>query len=494
MLDASGTSQRRPAAALREVELAIAKEILHAANASANAQIKDLTEAARSADLFGRRSGLSREQRATINKLRRRQLAIDRAHEALARGTVPFFSFEVHAPDVIARGGFSAVFGNPPWVRAERLEPGRRRALSERFSTWRVAPSQRLRPRLSGYAHQPDLSVAFLERALELAAPGGAIGLLLPSKFLSGNYGEAARRTLVAETRIECVHCLPPREAARFGATTYPVAVVVKRDPPPAQHRVSVGFGQKPTVSQKDLNRPGPWVMVPDRTRRALDEFLSAGSPLSRWAPPALGVKTGADAIFVGTVVAQNSATSVVRFGSGEVRVESQLLRPALRGRDVRSFSVTPAKCLVWTHDDDGRVRQSLPRLVAAYLRGHAGNLRRRSDHRSGPLWSLFRTGAATARSRVVRPDIAKSPRAVALDETNVPRAIPLNTCYVAAVPDRETALVMAAVLNSTWSYAVAVVMADEARGGYRRLNARVAGSIPLPGPGRAQRDPRSWA
>ena len=83
--------------------------------------------------------------------------------------------------------------------RTARLSPfavGRR-------STWHVAPSQRPRPRLSGYAHQPDLSVAFLERALELAAPGGAIGLLLPSKFLSANYGEAARGKLEVSLEMD---------------------------------------------------------------------------------------------------------------------------------------------------------------------------------------------------------------------------------------------------------------------------------------------------
>ncbi|MCI0345583.1 MAG: hypothetical protein L0221_09100, partial [Chloroflexi bacterium] len=60
----------------------------------------------------------------------------------------------------------------------------------------------------------------------------------------------------------------------------------------------------------------------------------------------------------------------------------------------------------------------------------------------------------------------------------------PLNTCYVAPAPDRETALVAAAVLNSTWFAALAAVTADEARGGYRRINARVAATVPLPADG----------
>jgi hypothetical protein len=72
----------------------------------------------------------------------------------------------------------------------------------------------------------------------------------------------------------------------------------------------------------------------------------------------------------------------------------------------------------------------------------------------------------------------------VAVD-ASVPEAIPLNTCYVAAAHNLEQALVIAAVMNSTWTAALVTVSADEARGGYRRINAGVAAQIPIPPPGR---------
>jgi hypothetical protein len=82
---------------------------------------------------------------------------------------------------------------------------------------------------------------------------------------------------------------------------------------------------------------------------------------------------------------------------------------------------------------------------------------------------------------RVVWPDIARRPAAIVLECTAATHAVPLNTCYVARAPDRVTALAVAAVLNSTWAHAAALATADEARGGYRRINARVTGRLPVP-------------
>jgi hypothetical protein len=82
--------------------------------------------------------------------------------------------------------------------------------------------------------------------------------------------------------------------------------------------------------------------------------------------------------------------------------------------------------------------------------------------------------------------DIARMPGAVALDEL-APDAVPLNTCYVASCADRDTALVVAAVLNSAWIRELLRTTADEARGGYRRYNARVTATVPIPAPGGAR-------
>jgi type I restriction-modification system DNA methylase subunit len=480
LFDARGRAKPRAVRQLRSAETLLARQLTDGAQKHVRHEIKELQDAADTPDLFGRRTGLSGGQREHLAQLRRTQGDLTGLAKQVANGQLPFFSFDVHSPDVMADGGFSVVIGNPPWVRAERLQRAQRRLLSERFSWWRASGTR-------GYAHQPDLSVAFLQRSLELTAPGGAVGFLLPSKVATAAYGETARRGLVRESRIAYVHRVSEKAAARFGATTYPIGIVVRKEIPQPEHSVSLGFGGSESVPQAALDRPGPWMLLPHEVQSALEEFRSSGTPLDQVARPALGVKTGADRVFVGDVLRVHKNCAIVQFGDQRVPVEIEVLRPALRGRDIRPFSSTPSKILVWSHGVDGAPLPTIPPNVRRYLDCHAHRLMARADFKGGPLWTVFRTKSAVASNRVVWADMARRPRAVALDETDARDSVPLNTCYVAALPDRENALALAVVMNSSWAAALTHAIGDEARGGYRRINARVAGQIPLPASARAR-------
>ncbi len=473
VFQAGGAGRARLSRTLRAAELDLARRLLRDARTAADHELRDLAALAAGRDLFGRRIRLTPVQRRHYQLLRHHRADLRQAQRALADGTVPFFSYDVHTPDIVASGGFGIVLGNPPWVRAERLPPATRRALQDRYRSWHAPPG-------AGFRHQPDLAVAFLERSMELARPGGAVALLLPSKVASSDYGETARAQLVREATVTYLHRVSDRQASSFGATTYPLAVVVKKQLPPPRHTVRLGFNGTEQVRQEMLQEPGPWILLPDRSRDAVREFLAAGTPLSRVAPPGLGVKTGADKLFVGPVRATDGQLALVQLDGGEHHIEASLLRPAVQGRDVKPFRVTGSQVIVWAYQNGGPLGEVPPR-AAAYFAARAARLRARADHAGGPPWTIFRTAGATPGWRVVWPDISRRPMAAVLEATAAAAAVPLNTCYVVRAPDRTTALAMAAVFNSTWAHAAALAIADEARGGYRRINARVAGWLPVP-------------
>jgi hypothetical protein len=114
---------------------------------------------------------------------------------------------------------------------------------------------------------------------------------------------------------------------------------------------------------------------------------------------------------------------------------------------------------------------------MAARLAPHFGRLRRRADYRAGAPWQLFRTALARAPHRVLWPDLGRRLSAA------VPEAaiVPLNTVYGIATRDADEAVALAALLNSRWLTALARLVADPARGGFHRFNARVVRDLPAP-------------
>src|SRR5262249_15415554 len=153
---------------------------------------------ARGKTLFGDRRGIDPALRRRLREWRGRVREIRQLRRQLQRdGAVPWFHYECHFGDVMARGGFDLVLGNPPWVRAEDLPLRLRDGLRRRFRCWKGSGH--------GFAHQPDLSVAFIERGIELLTPGGTLGMLVPAKLASARYGTRLRTALTEHATLHLV-------------------------------------------------------------------------------------------------------------------------------------------------------------------------------------------------------------------------------------------------------------------------------------------------
>ena len=450
----AGPAKRQALGELASAEGALARRLFASAIADLERRAAELVAAGKDRDLFGRRRGLHPDERALLRRVRasRRELrAAARRHSR--EGGAPFFAFESHFADILARGGFDLVAGNPPWVRGERVPAQVRETLAARYATWRPA-------RGPGFAHLPDLAVAFVERALELAAPGGAAALLVPAKLASSGYAEPLRQRLAARTRLERVAPVDQAGAFGGGAAVYPMALVAARVEPTGRERVATTLGPKtkaPALPQRALAAGGPWILAGEAMRVARHLRTVCATVGDRWSPQ-LGVKTGADDVFL--VAHPGPAT-----------------RPVVRGRDLKPWRATPRAHMLWTHGADGRPLARLPAELARALDPHLERLRRRSDYRGGPAWQVYRLALADAPYRVIWPDLARRLAAVVPDAG----VVPLNTVYGIATRVADDAYALAALFNSRWLTALARLSADPARGGFRRFNARVVRGLPLP-------------
>lgn len=454
---AHGVAKRRATAALAHAEIAAATHALEAQERRLEGRVGELIAARRTPSLFGERARLDRITRHAIGALRRERAAIRDQRRRLARqSTTGAFAMSVaFAPVLTQRGGFDLVIGNPPWVRAERIPPSVRTQLAARYRWWTSGDAR-------GWRHLPDLAVAFVERSTQLLRGGGTLALLVPAKLATAGYATAMRAGLATQFTLHRVADLTDDPRAGFEATTYPLAIVATRRVPQPDHAVRLGLrGDAVTIPQREWQRANLWSIGSPQAHRVLVR-LKAGHPhLAEQVTAQLGVKTGANAVFL------DPPDELAAY-----------CRHAVRGRDVRAFRARSRSLLLWPADGRGEPWRELPPLVASYLSDAQAKLQQRTDWNGGPWWRLFRTGGATAPHRVVWCDLAPVLRATVLTD---PGMVPLNSCYVAALPSAGAAEALTAWLNSRWIGALAKLVAEPASGGCARFGARAVGSVPLP-------------
>jgi len=472
---ASGPAKTALARAIREDEREAAVAGLDAAIEALTARLADAA-AASGRDLFGRRARRSRvlDHRAAEWRRRRAELLRIRGR-VLEDGVLPFFSYDVHFGETAAAGGFDVVLGNPPWVRGEALSPGMRALLQRRYDAWRASTGR------AGFSHLPDLSVAFVERALELVRPGGVVAFVLPAKLLRAGYASRLRALLRRDATVLAIDDRAHAATDGFAATVFPMTLVLRREAPrtgiAAQVAVAGASGRTMSgaADLRDLSIDGAtpgasWVALPGDLVGAVRSALRSGVPLHSRFRPTLGVKTGANAVFVRNRDEADALPTSCR-------------APALLGRDVSPFGLDPSAVILAAVDSDGRALASVPADVRDYLEAHATVLRRRSDARGTklPPWALFRTDLLRCGWVVVWRDIAPRLEAAVLHRPGRTAPIPLNTCYGVAVPDERTAAWLTAILNSRIVRSIAAVFAERASGGSYRFSASAVGALPLP-------------
>lgn len=433
--------------------------LLEQAEIRHRAGVAECLSQARANDLFGRRRGLDRELAAKLRELRTGLKRLRHAQCRLAReGEIPWFHYQSHFADVFARGGFDVVLGNPPWLRSEAIPPDLRRQLASRYRWWRGTAGT--------YGNSPDLALAFLERALELAASDGVVAMLIPAKIATAGYGTKARHALASTATLHAVADLTGRAGADFDATVYPLALVASKTVPSPTHRLrtSLDLAHRGTIRQVELRGGGPWILVSRSVRRIAARLATAHPSLSEFITCHLGVKTGLNRVFL----------------NPPADTELAVLRWAIRGRDLKAFRWHRKVRLLWTHTTEGVPAPQLPPRATTYLRAHQSALRARKDFRDGAWWAVFRAVPAVATYRVVWADLSRCLTAVALTHGPDRECIPLNSCYVAPTASAIRAEAMAAWLNSSWIRALGRLGAVPASGGFARHNTRVVTGLPF--------------
>ena len=298
-----------------------------------------------------------------------------------------------------SRRGFDLVIANPPYVRIQKIDAGKR----DRYQSLWTTMSR----------GNPDLSYGFIELALsKLASPdGGQLAFVQPS-FGQNDAAEGLRRLLTGE-RDDC----PSRidlwvdfeEHQVFPSATNYVALLFASRCAREETRQPFTFslpGPKSgweNASYNDWLRPegrthvhdsSPhWVFVPENRRSALREIESRSKRrLGDLCDIGTGFQTSADAVFLFEEL-ENEGANIVRVRTPRrrwIELEGALVRPCVKG------AARGDRWLLVPYDSAGRLlteeqlQKTFPR-VWSYLQANRPVLEGREKGRfAGERWYRF--------------------------------------------------------------------------------------------------------
>ena len=369
------------------------------------------------------------------------------------------------------------VVGNPPWVRIHNINKDIRNELMGKFEVYRKdKKSGRVvgwRPKLKAtrvpFPGQVDYCMAFVESGLGYLKESGMLGFVISSKITSTLYANLLRRLLVEETTIIRVidHSISNRRYFEE-ATNSPMILVVANGYSGGNEvdfTLDAAGMMHWKTDQQDIPLLGkdpesPWCLAPPNIVSIFAKMRAGKSRLGDIFTVHMGIKTSLNAVFLVKTLkptATKGVLTIINEGGESDNVESILICPIVKGRDIETWRFSSSGYIIWTHDEKGQPRVTLPENAAKYFSKHEQRLRRRSDYRKGqPPWAIFRVSKEKLEQKVGWQELSKMMEAVVLQSKIVESdlgkkpLIPLQTVYFVATGDNNFDYGMAGLLNST--------------------------------------------
>ena len=255
-----------------------------------------------------------------------------------------------------------------------------------------------------------DLYYLFLEQALRLLAPGGRLAVIVPNKLFHTRAAKALRELLATQADVRLVKDFGVEKVFE-GATNYSCILVAQKQSPSPTLRVQKVTATLDVIDDIEVDRNAldgaGWRLQDEKAKAVFARMESAGMPLASLVDRfGTGVQTGADTLLTFT-----------RDDLKRLKLEPALLRPLLRGRDVRAYQLSAnPKRLLFPYKDDGAEFRLLTkselqqhRRALHYLTQHKQALSERvwfnkgAQQLSGAWYGLM---YVEARSTLIRPHL----------------------------------------------------------------------------------------
>ncbi|WP_159981096.1 MULTISPECIES: Eco57I restriction-modification methylase domain-containing protein [unclassified Novosphingobium] len=416
------------------------------------------------------------------------------------------FSWPAEFPADLERGGFDVIVGNPPYTRIQIMQ----RYFPEEVDFYQSAPS----PYRSATRNNFDKYALFIERSLQLQAPNGRLGLIVPHKFMATVAGRALRAVFSADRLLE--------EVVHFGAqqvfgdvanyTCILIASGAGQDNVTLERVTDLdrwrygSAGELSIVPAASLTAE-PWEMAEPAAMAAFQRMRAAHPDrIGTEADIFVGLQTSADDIYAITAIGETATHIRFQTGGREWQIEKGILKPFLRDVTLTAYRRSPANSwLVFPYEAVGG-RQRLIQPVElqrdypdcwAYLSAHREQLDRRAVA-GGPAaeqqWYQFGRSQSLGKfdtEKLIVQVLSLEPR-YAFDDAETMFTGGGNGPYYgvrANAESRYSLRYLLAVLSHPFSEAMIRTRTSVFRGGYYSHGKQFLVALPVPDPGQAERD-----
>lgn len=380
------------------------------------------------------------------------------------------FIWQVDFGEVFSeRGGFDIAIANPPYIRQEKITKMKKN-LELRFS--------------DVYDGSADLYVYFFAQALNLIRANGVLTFITPNKFLLSKYGRSLRTFLTKHTKLEML--IDFGDLPVFDATTYPFITIALNSSPDSEilSRILVvnnmetldtlidSVRSSGDTKQMRLNSQDGWQLIDNANLDLLDKLRNSGVGLNDYVDGMVrvGVKTGYNAAFV--------IDKKLRDELWRDPKSRSVIKPWLRGRDVKRWSISSAELyVIFIPRGDNVTRYpAVNKYLSQFKKRLTPGLQGGRKAGSYQWWEIQDNVAYHEEFddlKIVWPDIAKRPE-FALDETG---SYPDMTLFV--IPRSNFYLL--GILNSLVVHWFMSLVSPSIQNDYMRFKKTYVSQIPIP-------------
>ena len=299
-----------------------------------------------------------------------------------------FFHWDLEFPEAfvdVSRGkwkskeeqGFEAVVGNPPYHRIQGIPAAVKEYLTATY------------PSATG---KFDLSVVFAEQGYRLIGTTGELGLIIPNRVLTADYGSGLRKIISDHEALAQI--VDFQHAQVFPEASIYACLLFLSGTPHETTTIRVApEGQTDNAENQDVSTQGfseaPWSLGTKNAVKPTIAYHTLGQVCEAIFQ---GLISGGDSYFIGRPSDEDAEME-----RGSFPIESGIARPLLKGKNIRRFRIQPSgEYVIYPYENEsGRTRllsekvlqDSYPKTYS-YLSGYRSMLTARgSANMHYPSW-----------------------------------------------------------------------------------------------------------